>query len=202
MATWAGIDIDIDQVGGYCSTSNMKLVIKVKSSFSSCSEPSLQLSSQLSPQVGESIPLKSESEGKIEKLGEEKEAKEGEGERREKVEREKEESEGLEQAAQVLQSQEILQNRKDSQEDQRPMEQVSLPDEKKKEKEKGEEKGKAEEKEEEMEREKKEEKEMEDVKTKKWTWSEMNIGGNKQQKKQEEPSLLAILRFLGFKSKD
>ena len=80
------------------------------------------------------------------------------------------------------------------------MEQVSLPDEKKKEKEKGEEKEKAEEKE--MEREKKEEKKMEDVKTKKWTWSEMNIGGNKQQKKQEEPSLLAILRFLGFKSKD
>ena len=202
MATWAGIDIDIDQVGGYCSTSNMKLVIKVKSSFSSfssCSEPSLQLSSQLSPQVGESIPLKSENEGKIEKLGEEKEAKEGEGERREKVEREKEESEGLEQAAQVLQSQELLLKRKDSQEDQRPMEQVSLPDEKKKEKEKGEEKEKAEEKE--MEREKKEEKEMEDVKTKKWTWSEMNISGNKQQK-QEEPSLLAILRFLGFKSKD
>ena len=176
----------------------MKLVIKVKSSFSSCSEPSLQLSSQLSPQVGESIPLKSENEGKIEKLGEEKEAKEGEGERREKVEREKEESEGLEQAAQVLQSQELLLKRKDSQEDQRPMEQVSLPDEKKKEKEKGEEKGKAEEKEEEMEREKKEEKEMEDVKTKKWTWSEMNISGKKQQK-QEEPSLLAILRFLGFK---
>ena len=185
------IDIDIDQVGGYCSTSNMKLVIKVKSSFSSCSEPSLQLSPQLSPQVGESIPLKSENEGKIEKLGEEKEAKEREGERREKAEREKEESEGLEQAAQVLQSQELLLKRKDSQEDQRPMEQVSLPDEKKKEKEKGEE----------MEREKKEEKEMEDVKTKKWTWSEMNISGNKQQK-QEEPSLLAILRFLGFKSKD
>ena len=191
------IDIDIDQVGGYCSTSNMKLVIKVKSSFSSCSEPSLQLSPQLSPQVGESIPLKSENEGKIEKLGEEKKAKEGEGERREKAERGKEESEGLEQAAQVLQSQELLLKRKDSQEDQRPMEQVSLPDEKKKEKEKGEEKGK----EEEMEREKKEEKEMVDVKTKKWTWSEMNISGNKQQK-QEEPSLLAILRFLGFKSKD
>ena len=142
------------------------------------------------------MPLKSESEGKIEKLGEEKEAKEGEGERREKAEREKEESEGLEQAAQVLQSQELLLKRKDSQEDQRPMDQVSLPVEKKKGKEKGEEKGKAEEKEEEME--KKEEKEMEDVKTKKWTWCEMNISGNKQQK-QEEPSLLAILRFFGFK---
>ena len=120
------------------------------------------------------MPLKSESEGKFGKAGEEKEAKEGEGERGEG----KEESENME-LAQVLQSQELLLKRKDSQEDQRPMDQMSLPDQK--------EKKEAEEKE--------KEKEKEDVeeKTEKWTWSKMNIGGN--QTKQEEPSLLAILRL-------
>ena len=133
------------------------------------------------------MPLKSESEGKFGKAGEEKEAKEGEGERGEG----KEESENME-LAQVLQSQELLLKRKDSQEDQRPMDQVSLPDLHEKE-----------EKKRKKERKKKEEKEMEEVKgkTKKWTWNEMNIGENKQQK-QEEPSLLAILRLFFFSGKD
>ena len=75
--------------------------------------------------------------------------------------------------AQVLQSQELLLRRKGSREDQHPVE--------KKEKEPM----------------VKEEEVKEDKgKTKKWTWSEVNLGGNSQQ--QEEPSLLAILRFFSF----
>ena len=75
--------------------------------------------------------------------------------------------------AQVLQSQELLLRRKGSREDQQPMEK------------------------EEKELMVKEEEVKEDKgKTKKWTWSEVNLGGNSQQ--QEEPSLLAILRFFSF----
>ena len=75
--------------------------------------------------------------------------------------------------AQVLQSQELLLRRKGSREDQQPMEK------------------------EEKELMVKEEELKEDKgKTKKWTWSEVNLGGNSQQ--QEEPSLLAILRFFSF----
>ena len=110
----------------------------------------------------------------------------------EEEEEKEEESGGREQSAQVLQSQELLLRQKDSQEDQRPMDQVSLPDLHEKE-----------EKKRKKERKKKEEKEVEEVKgkTKKWTWNEMNIGENKQQK-QEEPSLLAILRLFFFSGKD
>ena len=75
--------------------------------------------------------------------------------------------------AQVLQSQELLLRRKGSREDQQPMEK------------------------EEKEPMVKEEEVKEDKgKTKKWTWSEVNLGGNSQQ--QEEPSLLAILRLFSF----
>ena len=134
------------------------------------------------PQVGESKTLESESEGKLVKAAE-GEKVEGRGEgggKRESVEgkdgqvgRKSESRDVDHHQAQVLESQELLLTQKGSREDQRPMEQ------------------------EERELMVKEEEVKEDKgKTKKWTWSEANIGGNSQQ--QEEPSLLAILRFFSF----
>ena len=134
------------------------------------------------PQVGESKTLESESEGKLLKAAEGEKVKgrkEG-GRKRESVEGKDgqvgRKSEGREvdhHQAQVLQSQELLLRRKGSREDQQPMEK------------------------EEKELMVKEEEVKEDKgKTKKWTWSEVNLGGNSQQ--QEEPSLLAILRFFSF----
>ena len=133
------------------------------------------------PQVGESKTLESESEGKLLKAAEGEKVKgrkEG-GRKRESVEGKDDQvgrkSEGREvdhHQAQVLQSQELLLRRKGSREDQQPMEKEKEP--MVKEEEVKEAKGK----------------------TKKWTWSEVNLGGNSQQ--QEEPSLLAILRFFSF----
>ena len=134
--------------------------------------------------------LKSESEGKLGNPAEGEKVKESVG-KREKVGQvgrgqEKKESEDREQA-QVLHSQELLMRRRGSGGDHRPMDQMSLPDppDQKVNKENNEEKVNNENKEEKGE-----------GKSKQWTWSEKSIGSGSNRQKQEEPSLLAILRLL------
>ena len=140
--------------------------------------------------------LKSESEGKLGNPAEEEKVKESVG-KKEKVGQvgrgqEKEESEDRGEQAQVLHSQELLMRRRGSGGDHRPMDQMSLPDP-------PDQKENKEDKENKENKENKEEKG--EGKSKQWTWSEKSIGSGNNRQKQEEPSLLAILRLLSPISK-
>ena len=175
------LDTIFCQVGGYCATSNMKLVIKVvflhQPSLSPLpilfDQPPSTFNHSPFTQVGERAKIKTAEEdknvvGKGGKVGLKTETEGRDGRQ-----------------AQVLESQELyLLKRKDSQEDQRPVEQMSWPEvrvqkeqlllKEGKTKEEVEEKGKAAEN-----RDKK----------------RNGMGsGIRNKQKQEEPSLLAILR--------